>query len=197
MDRFWRGRGRSQDVEAQLRAGRPEPRADLVRQITGEIRDRRHRVGSVRLGIAVGFTAALLAPLAAFGAFGSAATSVEHAVKSVAVAVHIIAPATPKQAAAPSSPSSSARDQYKKPKTCREKADAKYNQRLHAAKHEHDLRIAHAKKERDKALAKAKTAKQRAAAEAAFKKAVSAANDDYDKAVAKAKTRHKHDLSKC
>jgi hypothetical protein len=102
---FWR---REDDLGRELRAQRPEPRRELVdgiaRKIAGE---RRRSDPKLRLGVAVGLSAAMLAALGAFGGLSYAATGVSHAVSS---AVHAVVPT---QASAPGVSFSSAMAQYK------------------------------------------------------------------------------------
>lgn len=87
---FWR---REDDLERELRAKRPEPRRELVDDIARMIGPARARSGrSVRIGIAVGLSAAMLAVLGSFGGLSYAANGVSHAVSS---AVHVITPAKP------------------------------------------------------------------------------------------------------
>jgi hypothetical protein len=73
--RFWR---RGDDLEARLRANRPEPRRELVSSIAARIdeapRPRRHR-----LALAGALTAGALVMFSAFGGLGYAANAVESA----------------------------------------------------------------------------------------------------------------------
>jgi hypothetical protein len=103
---FWK---REDALERELRAQRPEPRRELVdgiaRKIAGE---RTRRSGRpLRLGVAVGLSAVMLAVLGAFGGLSYAANGVSHAVASAAHAV------VPTQASAPGVSFSSAMAQYK------------------------------------------------------------------------------------
>jgi len=104
MKKFSRGNG----LERELRAARPEPRAEFLRAVESRISREggRQRAGSFRLGLAGAVTAAMVISLAAFGGLGYAATGVASAVHT---AVHVVAPAHKTQA---SGPTSSARAQY-------------------------------------------------------------------------------------
>ena len=89
---FWR---REDDLERELRAGRPQPRRELVDDIARMVSGARTSTRSsrpVRLGVAIGLTAAMLAVLGSFGGLSYAANGVTHAVSS---AVHVITPSKP------------------------------------------------------------------------------------------------------
>jgi hypothetical protein len=105
-----------------LREARPEPSAELMRDIRGLVGEHRRarRPPTGRLALAAAVTAALIAPLGAFGALGYAQKSTIHAVKSVTHLVvapaHKVSPArtiTPTAVSPASDPPSSAGDQYK------------------------------------------------------------------------------------
>jgi hypothetical protein len=73
-------------VEDELRAARPEPKADFLSALSEQVRDdtRRSRFGSrPRLALAGALTAAMLAAVGAFGGFGYAATAAKQAVDAV------------------------------------------------------------------------------------------------------------------
>lgn len=115
--RFWtRGRNRL-DIESDLRANRPEPRAEFLAALGARVHDkgRRPHVRS-RLGLALALTAAMLVSLAAVGGLGQAASTVGHAVKAVqriAAPVRVQRPAQPSVAEV-----SAALDQYGKVTIC-------------------------------------------------------------------------------
>jgi hypothetical protein len=74
------------DLEHELRAGRPEPKADFLSALSDQVREetRRNRFGSrPRLALAGALTAAMLAAVGAFGGFGYAATAAKEAVDAV------------------------------------------------------------------------------------------------------------------
>ncbi len=207
MGRFWRGRDRSKEAESRLRADRPEPRQELVRRITGEIRGHHRRFGTLRLGIAAGFTAMLLVALAAFGGLGFAASSVAQAAKATAVAMNIISPATPKHF---DTQNSSARNQYQGPEQCRDKATEKYHRGLQAAQKKYKKNVARAKTQYKKNVARAKAQSWKkvtrakaqsltnvAYAKTQYKRDVARAKTQYKKNVAHVKTQDKADLAAC
>ena len=103
---FWR---RQDDLEHELRTRRPQPRRELVDGIARMIGHEHSRRSDrpLRIGVAVGLSAAMLAVLGAFGGLSYAANGVSHAVTA---AVHVVAP-TP--AAVPTISESSAMAQYK------------------------------------------------------------------------------------
>jgi hypothetical protein len=83
--RYWRRRRAPFDLEAELRAGRPEPSPDLVRRLESRVRDSgRTRVGSsVRVAFVGALTAVMLIALAFVGGMGYAASAGRDAVVSV------------------------------------------------------------------------------------------------------------------
>ena len=96
-------------LERELRAQRPEPRADFLHALESRIRSEGRWLPSrrLRLGLAGALTVAMLTAVGAFGGLGYAATGVQHAVHT---ATHVVAPAhkaapvhkaAPAQAAAP------------------------------------------------------------------------------------------------
>jgi hypothetical protein len=101
-------RRRHGGLERELRAQRPEPRAEFVESLEATIRSRplRRAPQAFRLGLAGAVTAGMLVSLAAFGGLGYAATGVKHTVKA---AVHAVAPA---HKAKPSAPANAERAQY-------------------------------------------------------------------------------------
>lgn len=98
---------RENELERQLRAQRPEPRHELISEITGAVgRSRARRSGLRARGIAVVLTAAMLVALATTGGLSYAASGVTHAAKA---AKHAVAPA---KHAKPSTRVGSAQAQY-------------------------------------------------------------------------------------
>lgn len=80
MGQFWRRHGEPLDLEAELRAKRPEPRAEFVASVADRVRaDRRRGRPALRLAFAGGLTAAMLVALASVGGMSYAATAVKHA----------------------------------------------------------------------------------------------------------------------
>jgi hypothetical protein len=75
MRGFWK---REDDLEARLRANRPEARAEFVRDLEARIEVTR-RPGAIRIALAGCLTAFALAVFGAFGALSYAAKSVETA----------------------------------------------------------------------------------------------------------------------
>jgi hypothetical protein len=96
LKRFW---NRQDELERRL-SNRPAPPSRLVdtvlRQI-GTAAPARQR-SSFRLGLAAAVSVGMLVALAAFGGFGYAASSVQHAVRA---AVQVVGPSTPQRADQP------------------------------------------------------------------------------------------------
>jgi hypothetical protein len=106
--RSWR-RNRSTELEAELRANRPEPSDELVHRLESRVRsDGRERAGSFRVAFAGALAAGVLAALASVGGLGYAATGAGQAVDRASRMVHIGGVTLVHQSAA--------RDQYGKPK---------------------------------------------------------------------------------
>ena len=104
--RNWRKR---HDIEAELRANRPEPSDELVHRLEARVREDRHsRAGSFRVAFAGALAAGVLAALASVGGLGYAATATGSAVDKAkrAVSTHGVTIVH----------KSPARDQYGKPK---------------------------------------------------------------------------------
>jgi hypothetical protein len=81
VKRFWRRDPLG--FEAELRAGRPQPRPDFVRALATRVReDRRHPL-PFRVALAGGLTAAMLVAVAAVGGLGYAATAAKQAFDGV------------------------------------------------------------------------------------------------------------------
>jgi hypothetical protein len=70
------------DLEAELRANRPEPSREFVHRLEARVREgRRSRAGSFRVAFAGAMTAGVLAALASVGGLGYAATDVGSAMQ--------------------------------------------------------------------------------------------------------------------
>jgi len=75
MIRFWKSKD---DLEARLRASRPEPSPQFVQALARSVETSR-RLRSRRTAVAIGFTAASLAIFGAFGGLGYAAKAASNA----------------------------------------------------------------------------------------------------------------------
>lgn len=107
MKSFWRHGDR---LERDLRAERPEPRAEFMQALEGKVgKAYRRPARPFRLGLAAALTAGLLVAVGAFGGFSYAATGVQHAVKA---ATHAVAPTHQAAPKLKSYPLSSAQAQY-------------------------------------------------------------------------------------
>jgi hypothetical protein len=113
MNRFWNRRRTDSDLEAELRANRPEPPPELIARLAARTGvDRRLHVGGLRVGVAGGLSLLMLVGLGAVGGIGYAASAVTEAMTEVKGAV----------AQGPSTVSTSAgQDQYKPGKGCGDK----------------------------------------------------------------------------
>jgi hypothetical protein len=83
--RYWRRRHEPFDLEAELRASRPEPSPDLVHKLEARVRNSgRTRVGSsLRVAFVGALTAVMLMALASVGGVGYAASAGRDAAASV------------------------------------------------------------------------------------------------------------------
>lgn len=108
MKRFWR---HGDQLERELRAQRPEPRADFLHALESRIRSEGQRLPSrrLRLGLAAALTVGLIAAVGAFGGLSYAATGVTHAVHA---ATHVVAPVHKAAPVQKTQPLSSAQAQY-------------------------------------------------------------------------------------
>lgn len=109
--RYWRRRHEPFDLEAELKASRPEPSPEFVHQLEARVRDSgRTRVGSsLRVAFVGALTAVMLIALAGVGGVGYAASAGRDAAVSVKRIV------TPKEVVKVLK-KSAAIDQYGKPK---------------------------------------------------------------------------------
>lgn len=106
--RNWRKRHEGFDLEADLRAGRPEPTPEFINRLEHRVRyDGRSRVGSLRVAFVGALTAVMLLALASVGGVGYASSAARDAAVSVKRVV------TPKDVVRVIR-KSSASDQYKK-----------------------------------------------------------------------------------
>jgi hypothetical protein len=83
--RFWKRQQEPPDIERELRANRPEPRAEFVRGVTGRLSGDRPGRSFARLRVALAGTLAtvILLALALSGGLGYAASAGKDAVKAV------------------------------------------------------------------------------------------------------------------
>jgi hypothetical protein len=82
--RYWRRRHEPFDLEAELRASRPEPPSELVHQLEARVRTSGStRAGSFRVALVGALTAVMLLALASVGGVGYASSSGRDAVVSV------------------------------------------------------------------------------------------------------------------
>jgi hypothetical protein len=174
------------EIEAALRRWRPRADATFVQGLAQEVRadrergarhQRRWRVPTARSILATGLTAALFSALAASGELGYAASGLDRAVSTIAGAIHIGKHSGP--AHAPSA--SAAADQYRKPKTCREKMKQSYDAKIAAARRAYQARVAAARRERDADLRKCRTAACRLEDNTEYRAALAAATRARDK----------------
>ena len=108
VKRLWK-RNEDSDLEAELRAGRPEPRADFVHALSARVREdgRRSPRPSFRIALAGAMTGLVLVALAAGGGFQQATSAVNA----------VLVKASDRQGAKPV-PESPGQDQYKPGKGC-------------------------------------------------------------------------------
>jgi hypothetical protein len=82
--RYWRRRHGEFDLEAELKAARPEPSDELVRTLESRVRnDGRTRVGSLRVAFVGALTAVMLVALGSVGGVGYASSAARDAAVSV------------------------------------------------------------------------------------------------------------------
>jgi hypothetical protein len=90
---FWK---REDGLGRELRASRPEPKAEFMRSVVDRMESQRARVRSYRTAIAVGLTVVGLVSLGAFGGLGYAASTVAAVKRPVLLVKKVVAPANPK-----------------------------------------------------------------------------------------------------
>jgi hypothetical protein len=78
VKRFFRGRHEGRELERDLRASRPEPRAEFLQALETRVRadGRRVRGGGLRIAFVGALTACMLFALASVGGLGYAASAV-------------------------------------------------------------------------------------------------------------------------
>jgi hypothetical protein len=82
--RYWRKRQEPFDLEAELRAGRPEPSSEFVNRLETRVRNHgRSRGGSLRVAFVGALTAVMLISLASVGGAGYASSAARDAAVSV------------------------------------------------------------------------------------------------------------------
>jgi hypothetical protein len=82
--RYWRRRHEPTDIEAELRASRPEPSSEFVHKLESRVRnDGRTRVGSLRVAFVGALTAVMLVALGSVGGVGYASSAARDAAVSV------------------------------------------------------------------------------------------------------------------
>lgn len=82
--RYWRRRQEPFDLEAELRAGRPEPSSEFVHRIETQVKAHgRTRAGSLRVAFVGALTAVMLISLASVGGAGYASSAAKDAVVGV------------------------------------------------------------------------------------------------------------------
>jgi hypothetical protein len=108
--RTWRKKREGLELEAELRANRPEPSRELMHRLEARVReDGRHsRAGSFRVAFAGALAAGLLTALASVGGLSYAATGAGQAMETAKRVVHTHAVTQIHKSAA--------RDQYGRPK---------------------------------------------------------------------------------
>ncbi|HEX7255195.1 MAG TPA: hypothetical protein VF236_04645 [Gaiellaceae bacterium] len=108
--RYWRRRQEGFDLEAELRAGRPEPAPEFIDRLEARVRNSgRARAGSLRVAFVGALTAVMLLALASVGGVGYASSAAQDAAVSVK---RVVAPKDVIKVLK----RSPAIDQYKKPK---------------------------------------------------------------------------------
>lgn len=126
MKRYWR-RKEPFDLEAELRASRPQPRSELVHELEARVRTegRRSPFGAVRLAFVSALTAALLAALAGFGGLGYASSGIKDVAKTAKRIVVKQGPVKVKRSAAADQYKKKAKKKAKKAKKVKKKKKAK------------------------------------------------------------------------
>ena len=78
------------DLEGELRARRPQPRADFVKALAAEVRTAPpERTRGGRFGLAIALSGLILVVLASFGGIGYASSAASHAVKKPAATTEV------------------------------------------------------------------------------------------------------------
>jgi hypothetical protein len=117
--RYWRKRHEEFDLEAQLRAGRPEPTPELISRLEARVRnDGRSRAGTLRVAFVGALTAVMLLALASVGGVSYASSAARDAAVSVQ---RVVAP----KDVITVLKRSPAQDQYNRPRRARKAKKAK------------------------------------------------------------------------
>jgi hypothetical protein len=117
--RYWRKRHEEFDLEAELRAGRPEPTPELISRLEARVRnDGRSRAGSLRVAFVGALTAVMLLALASVGGVSYASSAARDA------AVNVQRVVAPKDVITVLK-RSPAQDQYNRPRRARKAKKAK------------------------------------------------------------------------
>jgi hypothetical protein len=117
--RYWRRRHEAFDLEAELRAGRPEPAPELISRLEARVRhDGRSRVGTLRVAFVGALTAVMLLALASVGGVSYASSAARDAAVSVQ---RVVAP----KDVITVLKRSPAQDQYNRPRRARQAKKAK------------------------------------------------------------------------
>jgi hypothetical protein len=125
--RYWRKRHEEFDLEAELRAGRPEPTPELISRLEARVRnDGRSRAGTLRVAFVGALTAVMLLALASVGGVSYASSAARDAAVSVQ---RVVAP----KDVITVLKRSPAQDQYNRPRRAR-KAKAKKTRRARSGR---------------------------------------------------------------
>jgi hypothetical protein len=117
--RYWRKRHDEFDLEAELRAGRPEPTPELISRLEARVRnDGRSRAGTLRVAFVGALTAVMLLALASVGGVSYASSAARDAAVSVQ---RVVAP----KDVITVLKRSPAQDQYNRPRRARKAKKAK------------------------------------------------------------------------
>jgi hypothetical protein len=117
--RYWRKRHEEFDLEAELRAGRPEPTPELISRLEARVRnDGRSRAGTLRVAFVGALTAVMLLALASVGGVSYASSAARDAAVSVQ---RVVAP----KDVITVLKRSPAQDQYNRPRRARKAKKAK------------------------------------------------------------------------
>ena len=117
--RYWRKRHEEFDLEAELRAGRPEPTPELISRLEARVRnDGRSRAGTLRVAFVGALTAVMLLALASVGGASYASSAARDAAVSIE---RVVAPKDVIDVLK----RSPAQDQYNRPRRARQAKKAK------------------------------------------------------------------------
>jgi hypothetical protein len=117
--RYWRKRHEEFDLEAELRAGRPEPTPELISRLEARVRnDGRSRAGTLRVAFVGALTAVMLLALASVGGVSYASSAARDAAVSIE---RVVAP----KDVITVLKRSPAQDQYNRPRRARKAKKAK------------------------------------------------------------------------